>query len=170
MSLSEDRKTRISYTDVILKHDGKWLVERTTDTRVFSELFRKWEKQPQKKEWLPLSTFKPELQKQVETWIVYKKEAVSTYSLEPMSAFFKQKIKVKVEKDSDFYLNVFEGQIFLQDLEHRVCQAVGIVDRAIERIGKPERITLKEATALAESGIKVYSESPRGELSVRFNF
>ena len=95
MSVSEDGKTRISYTDIIKEHDNKWMVERTVNEKVFNEMFRKWEYKPKIIEWMPLSTFKPELKKQVETWIIFKREAISTHSLLPLSAFFKQKIQVK---------------------------------------------------------------------------
>ena len=171
MSVSEDQKTRISYTDIIKEHDNKWQVERTTNTRVFSEFFRKWESKPKKVEWMPLSTFKPELKKQVETWIIFKREAISTHSLLPLSAFFKQKIQVKANPDDpDQFLNTFEGLIFIHDLALRTTQQIGMLDPKIKRLGSPKRIDLAEATKLSESGIRVYSESPIGQLEVRFNF
>ena len=171
MSISEDGKTRISYTDIIKEHDNKWQVERTTNTRVFSEFFRKWESKPKKVEYLPLSTFKPELKKSVETWIIFKRTATDSHTLLPLQAFFKQKIQVKANSEiSDEYLNVFEGRIFIHSLSLRTSQMVGMADRRVKRIGTPERISLDEATKLSKEGVRVYSESPTGQLAVRFNF
>ena len=171
MSVSEDQKTIVSFTDVIRDHEGKWMVERIVNEKVFSEMFRKWEYKPKKVEWLPLSVWKPELKKEVSTLIIFKREAISTHSLMPLSAFFKQKIRVTANRDDpNEYLNVFEGRIFIHDLALRTTQMVGMLDPKIKRLGTPERISLEEATKLSESGIRVYSESPTGQLAVRFNF
>ena len=110
---------------------------------------RKWQKKSEKTEYLPISEWQPPLSKEVEISIIFRRNATDTFTLRPLTALFTQKIRAKADKDNENeYLNTFEGLIFLHDLASHVTQLLSLRDRRIQRVGKPKRITLKEAQEL----------------------
>ncbi len=158
-----------STTSKVVKKNGKWVLEAVTVTKEYNPVFHKWEKKNTETKYLPLHEAEPSLLKEIEISILFKRNAIDTYSLKPLTAIFTQKIRAKALKDNpDEYLSVVDGKVFLHDLKHRVTQPLSMNDRRVQRLGKEKRITLKEAHELHAKGVSIFEESPTGNLSIRF--
>ena len=159
----------ISSTSKIIKKDGKWVIQKVILTKEFNTVLRKWQKKSEETVYLPISKWEPPLSKEVEFQIIFKRSAVDTYTLQPLSALFVQKIRAKANKDDENeFLNFFEGRVFLHDLSLRSTQPLGFRDSRVQRVGKPKRISMEQAKDLVKgNNVRVFSESPTGSLDVR---
>ena len=168
--MSENELIDTSSTSIIIRKDNKWVIKKVVLVKRFNEILRKWQKKSEATEYLPLNSWNPPLKKEVETQIIFRRSAVDTFTLKPLTALFTQKIRARALKDNEHeFLNVCEGQIFLHFLDTRITQPLGLRDRRIQRVGKPKRISLEVAQKLLKEGCRIYEESPTGELAIRFN-
>lgn len=115
---------RTSYTDTLIKKDNKWQIKRVTLVKNFNLVFRKWDKTSETPSVHPISENKPNpLLKKAQIQVILKREAISTYSLLPLSALFVQTIEAKANPENeDEYISVFSGAFFLHNLEQGITQ------------------------------------------------
>jgi len=133
---------------------------------------RKYGKNPieVKEEWLPLSVLGViEPKKEVEIDIIILKNAVDTYTLEPLQAYFKQKLKIKVLGDAVYkyqYLVKSMNRAYINNIKSGQCTPIAMTGSqegiAKEFLGLEQKITEAEAQKLIADNVAVYQKSGEG--------
>lgn len=161
-------KKTSTFTKIIWR-EAKWQLEKTIISKKFDVLSRKWEKVGKKVEFAPLSEHVPPLTKTATIKILIRRQAVDTFSLKPLVAFFTQTVKAKIPSVLEHeYLSVFEGRFFLHELNMVVSQGLSVNDsRYVKRIKEPTRISNKQAVIMLKDNATLYEEQLDGTLQIQ---
>jgi hypothetical protein len=171
-----DTTNKILEKIVYVKEKQKFMLRRETRTFYYDPIAQhRLSKNPIKvtEEFLPLSCLGDrEPKKEVTVQIMLKKSNVNTETLETMTAYFSQSLKVSVLSDSTYiyqYVTVDNFRVFIHNLDSGQTCPMALSSEQVglkkEFLGVPKRITETQAQALMDSGISVY-EKFQGEYRI----
>ena len=148
------------------------MIEKTTDTYEYSERKRNFIRINRKVDLLTLEQGRPELVKEAKIKVLLRKEAVDTYSLEKLSAFYVTTLNVKVPSDAkNSYLTIVDGLPYLNERigNDFITSAIAISDKTFCTLdSKQERIDdQNKILDLIESGVHVFTKTPNDEIRVQ---
>ncbi len=162
-----------SVTKIVSDNKNGFCVEKTAVTKEFNQIFHKWSEKNRKVELLPLSSLgKKEPKKHIDTSILLKREAIDTYSLKPLTGFFKQRVILDVRPDlSSYYITIGAlGNFVMNNLANGSSQPLALKSPLINVKRFPEgRVNLEECRELLNKGYRLFTEMPDGNLVIELS-
>jgi hypothetical protein len=152
-----------SYSQKVVFHEGKFQVRKVTVIKGYDSLMRRFDKVKETVEYLPLSVLNPPPKKVIETSIIVYRTATDFQTLKTLKAYFKKTMRISVkDKDSNIYLVLVDGKVFMTDLM-KVTAPLQLNSVAknvkLEFLGTEERISEEEKDRLVkEQKIPVFEE------------
>lgn len=158
------RKTNSSTKIVYDKVLKTWKVRKVTHQYFFNEITRKWQKEHENIEFLPLSTLNPEPSKRVVLPIIVTKPVVNADG-ELITGYFLREYEYKVtEQYPSEFLTVKHGIAFRHNFAVKECSPLPVIEAnklqgiIVTQVGADKKLTEIEAMTIIQSGIKVYQK------------
>jgi len=155
--MSEERIEKQIFDKIVFR-EGEYKVKHTEYICVFDSLLRQWGgKQNEKITYLPLSEWRPKIERELTVTLYLRRFAYDSYSLKPVSAVFEQKVQIKANPENKAqYFGLVEGLVFEHDLNLGITQPLSYRDLRFKKIGDEKRLKPKEVQELIKKGIPIF--------------
>jgi hypothetical protein len=156
-------RTKTSHQSQIVWQNNEPVVEEVEIVKTYDEVTREWLTEKKKPIYKPLSEGRPELQKESTFQVLEMRQAVNTYSLLPLSAYFVREITVKIpvlKQYKHVYFVKVRNEVIINDL-NGLAQSVSLTEifsgksDFVLKMSNPRKVSVAEASRLQKQGVKV---------------